>query len=164
MCRCSPDSSLAASQQTIVWRERDEICIRILKRKNRQQGSGTIRRKCSCQFSERLCPVHKLWDGFFAHLEEGVAPWGQLTPNYVRLRLRRILDVLKIPDSAKYGTHDFRRGHAEDLRLNGSTFAEILRAGQWKSAPFMSYLEDVGLERDVAYHAAICDEEKQFVD
>ena len=164
MCKCQPSSELAASKQTIIWRQQDEVCIRIRRRKNRPQGSGVIKRICTRAGSKRTCPVHALWDGFFQHLPDGTAPWELLSASYVRLRLKRILEQLGIPGAAKFGTHDFRRGHAEDLRKSGSSLAEILNAGQWQSASFMKYIEEVGLERDVAYLCAISEEEEQFVD
>jgi hypothetical protein len=36
---------------------------------------------------------------------------------------------------------------SEDMRQSGCTLAEILRAGQWRSAAFMAYLDAAGLDR-----------------
>ena len=41
-----------------------------------------------------------------------------------------------------------RRGHARDLQQRGSNLAEILRAGEWRSAAFLSYLDSHQLEDD----------------
>ena len=54
---------------------------------------------------------------------------------------------MDVPDAKLYGTHDFRRGHAEDLRQCGASLAEILLAGQWKSAAFLKYLDEAELEK-----------------
>ena len=43
------------------------------------------------------------------------------------LRLR--LAALDVTDPSSYGSHDFRRGHAVDMQMNGRSLAEILRAG-----------------------------------
>ena len=113
MCRASPCSTIAAQEQTIIWRDGDEVCIRIARRKNRPNGSGTLRRKCTCCGGAWTCAVHMLWDQYFALLDDGAKPWAQITAGKARERLRRILERLRVPDACKYGTHDFRRGHAE---------------------------------------------------
>ena len=115
MCKLEPSSAQAANEQTIIWRDGDEICIRIARRKNRPKGSGTLRRKCTCSGGASTCAVHMLWDQHFAKLEDGTKPWAPITANKARERLRRILCRLQVPNAQKYGTHDFRRGHAEAL-------------------------------------------------
>ena len=42
MRKCEPDSEIAKTSQSIIWREGDEICLRLLRRKNRQSGSRDI--------------------------------------------------------------------------------------------------------------------------
>ena len=59
------------------------------------------------------CVVHTLWDQYFSALADGEQPRKGITPNAARSRLRQILARLHVPDAEKYGTHDFRRGHAE---------------------------------------------------
>ena len=56
-------------------------------------------------------------------------------------------------DSAR--THDFRRGHARDLQRQGATLNEILRAGEWRSCAFLSYLDAHELERDAVIEAHV---------
>jgi hypothetical protein len=114
MCKARPNSAGAAQGQTIIWREGDEICIRIARRKNRPNGSGTLRRRCTCVGGASTCAVHMLWDQYFGNLEEGTMPWHpQIDPSNARARLRQILRRLDIVDADKYGTQDLRRGHAE---------------------------------------------------
>ena len=60
-----------------------------------------------------MCAVHTLWDRFFAHLPDGHEPWQHITASEARCRLRMLLNTLGVVDAGKYGTHDFRRGHAE---------------------------------------------------
>jgi len=88
-----------------------------------------------------------LWDCFFANLAVGAQPWVDVTPGLARERVRAVLRNLDVPDAKLYGTHDFRRGHAEDLRQCGASLAEILLAGQWKSAAFLKYLDEAELEK-----------------
>ena len=73
-----------------------------------------------------------LWDKFLANLPDGARPWQHISAGNARARLHRILDVLNVPSAKGFGTHGFRRGHAEDMRLSGCTLAEILAARQWK--------------------------------
>ena len=114
MCKANPDSALAAQEQTIIWENNGEVHIRIARRKNRPKGSGIIRRRCTCKVGESaMCTVHALWEGFFARLPDGAKPWARITANRALELLRMTLRRLQIPAEMTYGTHDFRRGHAE---------------------------------------------------
>ena len=113
MKKCAPGSTAAQNAQSIIWREGDEVCVRLARRKNRPRGSGTMRRQCSCAGGVRTCAVHTLWERFFAHLPDGTCPWTAVSPNHARARLRQLLQTLGVPDAGAYGTHDLRRGHAE---------------------------------------------------
>lgn len=163
-CRGEPVSAMASAQQSVIWRDGDDICLRLLRRKNRPHGSGIFRRGCSCAGGKNTCPVHALWDRFFAKLPVGAQPWADVSPNFARERVRAVLRNLDVPNANLYGTQDFRRGHAEDLRRCGAPLAEILRAGQWKSAAFMSYLDEADLEKDLVFEAAVQSDEELFVD
>jgi len=66
----------------------------------------------------------------------------------VNLQLRRRLCKLKLKEACEYRTHDFRRGHARDLQSAKTPLAELLDAGQWKSAAFKHYIDMKSLERD----------------
>ena len=112
-CKGSPDTPGLAEKQTLIWKDEQGVCIRILRRKNRPQGSGVLRRVCSCAGGQKTCVVHKLWETFLEPLPVGAEPWKSLQPGHVRSRLRRLLNILGVPDAAKYATQDFRRGHAE---------------------------------------------------
>ena len=59
------------------------------------------------------CIVHALWESFLEQLPPGSEPWRHISSNYARLRLRTVLRRLDVPNAERYGTHDFRRGHAE---------------------------------------------------
>ena len=68
------------------------------------------------------------------------------------------------------------------MRKSGSTLAETLHAGQWKSAAFLSYIDEMGLEwvgmlccarcrlallfalQDLAFAAAVESDEEVFID
>ena len=72
-----------------------------------------MRRICSCNGSPLACSVHMLWDKFMAKLPVGSHPWSDITPHVAIQRVRLILQKLGVPNANEYGTHDFRRGHAE---------------------------------------------------
>ena len=163
-CKGSPDDVGASAEQKLVWRDGDSICLRLLRRKNRPKGSGVLRRVCSCRGGAHTCAVHMLWDKFFAALPDGAHPWQHIAPGLARDRLRLMLSNLGVPDAASYGTQDFRRGHAEDLRKSGCSLAEILRAGQWKSAAFTKYIDEADLEKDVAFAVAVESDDEEWVD
>ena len=113
MRKCEPESEIAQTSQAIIWREHDEVCIRLLRRKNKPKGSGVMRRKCSCQGSAAMCAVHTLWDRYFAHLADGDVAWNDVSAAYAIRRLRKLLTALGVANAGAYGTHDFRRGHAQ---------------------------------------------------
>ena len=107
------DSQATSKHQTVIWRSADTVCIRILERKNRPGGSGILYRRCSCDGSPITCAVHMLWDKFFAELDDDAAPWEDISASYARTRVRAVLEHLGVPNAMSYGTHSFRRGHAE---------------------------------------------------
>ena len=67
--------------------------------------------------------------------------------------LRSRLASLGVPSAELYRTHDFRRGHAQDLLARGATLREILEAGGWRSPAFLRYLDLVELEREAVVEA-----------
>ena len=120
----------------------------------------------------------------------GSKPFGGITEAAALASLRAVLALLGIPGAqtshlrvwlgfarrwagaASYRTHDFRRGHAEDMREKGATLVQILRAGEWRrawawqcmrlhgplaavsrSAAFLSYLEQTKLEEGAVMEA-----------
>ena len=71
--------------------------------------------------------------------------------------LRQRLHKLDVPDASLYRTHDFRRGHAKNLQVSGTSLVVILEAGQWRSPAFLSYLDLHKLESDVVLEAHLDD-------
>ena len=52
----------------------------------------------------------------------------------------------------------------QDLRRCGCSLATILAAGQWKSAAFLSYIDEVELEKDLAFQVATQSDEEEWID
>ena len=76
-------------------------------------------------------------------------------------KLRKYLRELRVNRFSKFGLHAFRRGHAQDMLSNGATLTMILRAGEWRSAAFMSYLNmaDLGERAVLEAHYAMSEAE-----
>ena len=175
MKRGGGDFTATPDEQAVLWLNEctGELCLRLHRRKNREQGS-LLQRVCSCKGSPDICPIHILWDKFFKQLSPGCAPWkSHISAPQARSRLRDSLRALQVvsmlsqrscclrqricqvPNAAMYGTHDFRRGHAKDLQDSGAPLAVILAAGEWKGRAVVSYMDLSELERDVALEASM---------
>ena len=90
-----------------------------------------------------LCPIHVLWAQFFSVLPLGTQPWVKLSSRIVILKLRASLENLGVPMSLAYGTHDFRRGHADDPREKGIPIDVIMREGGWSSEAGQDWIDFV---------------------
>ena len=120
-------------------------------RKNKLWPSQQVR-ACWCRSCTLTCPVHVL-GAYMRALPAGTQPFAHIRASQALLALRELLAELHIPNAGVFRTHDFRRGHAEDLRRGGSRLYEILAAGDWKSGAFLAYLDRVSLERDQVIEA-----------
>ena len=56
-------------------------------------------------------------------------------------------------NAGKYRTHDWRRGRARDMQMNGSTLYQISMAGEWRSPSFMSYMDLMELKMGATMEA-----------
>jgi len=134
-----------------LYHEGKHSCLRILdrelvlcvaRRKNKPHGS-TLKGGCWCgrnALSTSLCPVHVLGKEI-GRLPPGSRPFAQLYADVTLRELRRRLSVLGVADAESYVLHDFRRGHAEDLRRAGKSLWVILQAGEWGSPAFLAYMD-----------------------
>ena len=132
-----------------------EIKLQFPFRKNRLWPTQQTR-SCWCHQCKLTCPVHVL-GAYIKDLPAGSQPFVHIRPAQALLALRELLAALHIPDAELYRTQDFRRGHAEDLRMWGKTLREILEAGDWSSAAFAAYLDKERLERDRVEEAHVAD-------
>ena len=110
-------------------------------------NGACITRKCWCSKSPSTCPVHQL-SALLCNERVSERPFFHLKQEEVNLQVRRRLCRLKIKDACEYRTHDFRRGHARDIQSSKNPLAELLDAGQWKSAAFKHYIDMQAFERD----------------
>ena len=63
---------------------------------NRPEGSGVMRRACSCKGSPPTCPVHVLWEKYLVDIPAGTQPWQRVTPNQVLTWMRKTLHDLAV--------------------------------------------------------------------
>ncbi len=81
--------------------------------------------------------------------------FGGITAASALATLRAYLGRLGVDGAGAYRTHDIRRGHADDLRVSGASLGVILRAGEWRSPAFMSYLDLGELEAGAVVEAHV---------
>ena len=59
-----------------------------------------------------------------------------VSPNTLNPWLKQVASAVGDPNFASAASHGFRRGAACDMVLSGSSLAEILSAGDWRSRAF----------------------------
>ena len=133
----------------------DDIVLRLRRRKNKPSGS-VISRRCLCRQCETICPFHTLLP-LLNSSDEGGRIFGTISASSALRVLRSILEVLGVSDAALYRTHDLRRGHCMDLLESGAPLATILKASEWRSPAFLSYVDMEQLERDAVIQAHLDD-------
>ena len=138
-------------EQSVISLEGDSVQLKLACRKTKPCGS-TLLRQCWCDQDTATCPLHILWP-FFAAQPEGTKVFAEISDGNARTNLKYMLEVLRVPEAQLYRTHDLRRGHADDMRVNGASLCEILRAGEWRSPAFLEYLDINQLERDAVLEA-----------
>ena len=154
------------------------------KRKNKPAGSTLVRR-CCCAKAPRMCVVHLLRP-LIESTPTGQRIFPGITAGGAVMALRQMLEAVGTERATFYRPHDLRRGHAEDLRLEGRpTYACCLRcvpcltwlgaplwkipaAGEWRSPAFLEYLDVHKMEIEQVLQGCLdeesdCDEEGNAV-
>ena len=137
--------------QSVITVNKDFIDLKLRRRKNRIHSS-VLRRRCWCKRCKVTCPVHVL-GLYFSGFSAGDQPFAMFTAASSLAALRQLLALINVPEAHLFRTHDLRRGPARDLQARGAGLAEILRAGDWRSASFLQYLDTCQLEEDVVLEA-----------
>ena len=91
--------------QVAIWKENDLICVRLGSRKNRQGGSGVMKRACTCPGNPKICPVHWLWEKVLAHVSPGTQPWGGSSADAERKCIREVARQLAVSKLKPPPTH-----------------------------------------------------------
>lgn len=130
--------------QAIMTVHDDCLVLQLRRRKNKDGGS-VLKRGCWCNKCRLTCPVHVLGK-YFRSCPKASHPFAGFCARSALAILRGWLKHFNVAEASMYRTHDLRRGHARDMARSGSRLHEILAAGEWKSAAFMSYQDKVELE------------------
>ena len=136
------------------------VSLRLQSRKNLPKGSS-LKRRCICQSHYWLCPVHmasRVCVKLQRELRGKIFSFSYWSLQNV---LRAHLSALKVPDANEYSTKAFRRGTAREMLASQSSLAEVLVAGQWRSAAFLLYIDKMDVEEDAVFAAldSLSDEE-----
>ena len=98
--------------------------------------------------------VYGTLSGVWAEMkDEGMPLFSAFKPCMVNKGLRKLLHDVGVQNPESYRSHDLRRGHARDMQDRGHTIGQILAAGQWKSAAFMTYLDEDELAAEAVLEA-----------
>ena len=114
--------------------------IVVLKKRKNKPGGSRLVRTCWCKEDPSTCPLHQLGP-WLASKRVGESLFPGVTAGRALITLRSMLATLGVPGAMEYRTHDLRRGHAKDLQISGASLWTILRAGEWRSPAFLTYLD-----------------------
>lgn len=120
------------------------LIIKLASRKN-QRHTFTATRPCFCRTYALLpkhnCPIRVFWDDVIRNTLPGDALFPGLQGGNVNRIVKTVFDRVEIQDAERYTSHCFRLGAANAILHSGSTLAEILLTGGWKSSGFKVYLD-----------------------
>ena len=117
--------------------------VTLARRKNMEQVS-ILKRECMCdQQGVVLCGVHQLKNAVSRARREGRRRVFSYSYESFLRWTQHYADAVGV---GRVGTHGFRRGMAQDMALQGCPLYEILKAGGWKSASFLKYMDLQELE------------------
>ena len=152
-----PLEPLDQHQHSAIAMVGDDLILSLKRRKNMPNGA-VLRRRCTCDKSKLLCPVHVLgvWLAQFAGTADGCAPFSKFSAGFANSELKRRVAIAGCQGAQQYTLHAFRRGHAQDIAENGGDLQYILSAGQWSSKAFLDYLNKVKLDSEAVAEAQVC--------
>ena len=139
-----PEHDLSWHSQISVAQDARSIRIRLRSRKNERNGC-TINRRCCCGSQGLLlCGVCSLIGQIKDHKARGKSDrqglFSDLNLIHARNKIREIAAEIGLSQIEEFTWHFIRRGMATDLLRFGSSLAQILVAGGWKSSAFLRYL------------------------
>ena len=142
-------------EQAVLEVHETSISLKLDRRKNRLHGSH-LYRSCWCNQCKVTCPLHVLGPWYQA-LPPGAKPFASFSAARALEVLRALLVAVKVPNAERHRTHDLRRGHARDLQASGAPLLDILKAGEWRSPAFLTYLDLEQLEHDAVVEAHLAE-------
>ena len=112
------------------------LVAKLSSRKNLTCGV-IMKRPCFCGLNTdtaRLaCPVHSLWPAVKDRVACGKPLFVAVNRRNFNRRMKAIFARLGVPHAARYSSHAFRRGSAQEMNETGSPLAVVASAGMWRS-------------------------------
>ena len=87
-----------------------------------------------------MCLPHRL-QPFLQGKKPGAKVW-KTTARDMLLGVLRVLACLKVANPELFTLKMFRAGHATELAQSGKSIGDILQAGEWRGAAFLSYVDE----------------------
>ena len=78
-------------------------------------------------------PVHSLWHAIQARVRPGRMLFISVNRQNFNRKLKAVLGRLAVPQAARYSSHAFRRGSAQEMNETGSPLSVVASAGMWRS-------------------------------
>ena len=120
------------------------MAVKLAYRKHMPAGC-VMRRPCFCKLGSknatRLCPVHWFWPWIANNIRSGQPLFPSLNGRNINRILRDVLRKINVPAVARYSSHGFRRGAAQELKESGSQWPIVASLGQWSSLCFKGYVD-----------------------
>ena len=115
---------------------------------------SVLERQCCCASSgRRLCSVH--WLMAMRARSQRQTKIFTVSETEFRTKIESLASRIGANNGSRVGTHAFRRGMAQDIIDAGGSLAVLLRAGDWKSRAFLSYLRESQPEEAAVSQAVI---------
>ena len=83
------------------------------------------------------------------------------TQTQLLTEIRRLLTLLGVPRAMECTLKDFRAGKATALAAAGSTLAEIMRAGEWRSSAALRYINEEAVDTAEFLRQALDESDKE---
>ena len=130
-----------AGEHSSIDFDSQSVKITLMRRKNVRHPT-TLTRSCCCKTSgKRLCAFHRLLAWKQSASEQSTQVFSLSKQQFIAT-VRELAMEVGIEHANKVGTHAFRRGMAQDILDVGGSLAVLMRAGDWRSSAFLTYLRD----------------------
>ena len=132
----------------------DFLCLKLNRRKNMRDGT-IMRRTCTCNPKkntfDKFCPVHILWPAVKKRVPRGKLLFPSLKTGSLNRDLRNLFNTSGLPNASHLSSHAFRKGGAQEIIDKGGSLGQLLTAGGWSSAAFLTYISTEKAE-DAAFN------------
>ena len=111
------------------------LVAKLSSRKNLTCGV-IMKRPCFCGLNtdtaRLVCPAHSLWPAVKDRASCGQPIFKAVNRGNFNRILKAIFARLQVPQAARYSSHAFRRGSAQEMNETGSPLSVVASAGMWR--------------------------------